>query len=532
VLITAIVAVGTAAEISSPVFLTTANVVEILRATSTYFIVACPVAMLMIAGGLDFSVGATFSVGAIIAATAMTHGVPWPVAIAVGITVGAATGLVGGGIVVAFAVPPMIATLSVFFVATGLVSVSAPSLIAPLPDGFVAIGQGDLLGVPLLVWYALAVGALSWTTLEWTKFGYRLRAIGGHRAAAHANGVPASRVELTAYALCGGTAALAGILYAARTSAAQPSAGGYLVTLQVLTIVLVGGVSLSGGIGSIGGVALGSVLVSELQNALGVSAIDPLWSDVFIGAVLAVTVAADGVRRRRRYVEAGGSRPSVSREELTRVIARGEGLQADRVIDAVSSERRRIERDLHDGVQQKLVNAALTLRLASDQLHGSHDDQVADLLAASIETLGSALEELRDVGRGIYPVLLRRHGLVPALESLARSSAVPIEFDSSAVPRLPEQAEITAYFVVAEALTNVMKHACAKRVSVALSHDGRRLGVSITDDGVGGATPSDGTGLHALRERIRALGGDLLVISPPGGGTTLVAEIPATATDR
>lgn len=222
-----------------------------------------------------------------------------------------------------------------------------------------------------------------------------------------------------------------------------------------------------------------------------------------------------------------GPAASVSRLELLRLMSGRSRVEATRIMAAVSTERKRIERDLHDGVQQQLVNAALILQLATDQLHGSPHEHITRLLSTSVEKLHAASAEMRDLSRGIYPVLLSEYGLVPAVESLIRRNTLPIDLDAGGVPRVGEQVEITAYFVVAEALTNVAKHAHAASVTIAISHDGEQLHVTVADDGIGSADESAGTGLKGLHDRVRAVGGQLTITSPAGGGTTLAACVPA-----
>jgi signal transduction histidine kinase len=219
----------------------------------------------------------------------------------------------------------------------------------------------------------------------------------------------------------------------------------------------------------------------------------------------------------------------VTRLELLRLMSGRGRVEAERILAAVSTERKRIERDLHDGAQQQLVNAALMLQLATDKLRDSSNEQVTGLLSTSVEKLHAALSELRDLSRGIYPVLLGEYGLVPAVESLARRSAVPVELDARDVPRVGEQVELAAYFVVAEALTNALKHARADQVLVTISHDGGELHVKVSDDGVGAVDESAGTGIQGLRERVAGAGGRISVASAPGEGTTLIASFPAVA---
>ena len=191
-----------------------------------------------------------------------------------------------------------------------------------------------------------------------------------------------------------------------------------------------------------------------------------------------------------------------------------------RIVAAGDEERRRLERNLHDGAQQRLVSLALMLRLAARR--HPHD---ADLARAS-EELTFALEELRELARGIHPAVLTERGLEPAVESLAARAPLPVELSFDLADRLPGPVEAAAYYVVAEALTNVAKYASASVVSVDVGRsDGHAL-IEVRDDGVGGAAAGRGTGLRGLADRVEALGGRFVLDSPLGAGTTLRAEIP------
>jgi signal transduction histidine kinase len=206
--------------------------------------------------------------------------------------------------------------------------------------------------------------------------------------------------------------------------------------------------------------------------------------------------------------------------------ARVEELEASRarLVEAGTAERRRLERNLHDGAQQRLVALSLTLRLAQGRVH-TDPGSAERMLGAAQEELALALEELRELARGIHPAVLSDRGLGAALEGLAGRSPVPVELAPVPGP-LPAPVEAAAYFVVAEALTNVVKYADASFARVCVSrHNGHAL-VEIADDGVGGADPGRGTGLRGLADRLSALDGRLEVDSPPGAGTVLRAEIP------
>jgi signal transduction histidine kinase len=206
-----------------------------------------------------------------------------------------------------------------------------------------------------------------------------------------------------------------------------------------------------------------------------------------------------------------------AREQLTASRAR--------IVQAADAERRRLERNLHDGAQQRLVSLALALRLAQGKLP---DDPAAatELLERASEELGVGLEELRELARGIHPAILTDRGLAPALEALAARATVPVEVSGLPSERLPEPIEAAAFYVVAESLTNVAKYASARSARVDLARDDGLLVVEVTDDGVGGADSAKGSGLRGLTDRVEALGGSLLVSSEAGRGTTVRAELP------
>jgi len=198
-----------------------------------------------------------------------------------------------------------------------------------------------------------------------------------------------------------------------------------------------------------------------------------------------------------------------------------------RIVAASDEARRRIERDLHDGAQQRLVSLGLALRAAQTavppQLGGLEGE-----LTNVAEGLANVLDELREMARGIHPAILAKGGLGSALKTLARRCPVPVELDVRAQARLPERVEVAAYYVVSEALTNAAKHAHASVVNVEVETVEGALRLRVRDDGVGGADPVRGSGLIGLKDRVEALGGTLAVQSPAGAGTTLRVELPLT----
>ena len=195
-----------------------------------------------------------------------------------------------------------------------------------------------------------------------------------------------------------------------------------------------------------------------------------------------------------------------------------------RIADAGDRELRRVERNLHDGAQQRLVGLALMLRLAGRKAAG--DTAMTQLLDEAARELEDALTDLRELARGIHPAIVYDAGLGGALETLAERPGIPVELHVDVAERLPEAVEVGAYYLVAEALTNVNKHAGAHQATVRATVEDGMLHIAVSDDGTGGAGATSGSGLEGLADRVSALGGQLDVDSPPGGGTVVSARIP------
>ena len=198
-----------------------------------------------------------------------------------------------------------------------------------------------------------------------------------------------------------------------------------------------------------------------------------------------------------------------------------------RIVAAADEARRRLERDLHDGAQQRLVSLGLALRTAEASVP-SEQVGVKEQISDVVQGLVGVSADLQEISRGIHPAILSKGGLGPALKALARRSAVPVDLDVDLGldARVPESTEVAAYYVVAESLTNVAKHARASEVNVRVRTDGGNLELSIRDDGVGGADPAKGSGLIGLRDRVEALGGQMEIASHAGNGTSLLVTIP------
>ena len=196
-----------------------------------------------------------------------------------------------------------------------------------------------------------------------------------------------------------------------------------------------------------------------------------------------------------------------------------------RIVAAGDAARRQVERNLHDGVQQRLVASTLRVRLAEQLVPAELDDLKTELAEVASE-LTDVSTELRELSRGLHPTILSQGGLVPALKTLARRSTVPLTLDAAIDRRLPESVEVAAYYVVAEALANAAKHAQASEVTVCAHTADDHLRISVQDDGIGGAELSEGSGLIGLKDRVETLGGTIRVDSPRGGGTSIHVVIP------
>jgi signal transduction histidine kinase len=244
---------------------------------------------------------------------------------------------------------------------------------------------------------------------------------------------------------------------------------------------------------------------------------DPIWWAAFAAtAALPAAFLAGLLRSRVAWLDA----------ELR---ARLEDLRASRarLVEASDTERRRLERNLHDGAQARFVGLALLLGHARRKVDTDPTDpEVGELLDRATNELKAGLAELRELARGIHPSLLTEMGLEPALRALTATAPVPVTLAADTGQRLPPPVEAAAYFVVAEALANVAKYARATEATVAVSRDNGRVTVEVADDGVGGADAGRGSGLRGLSDRVAALDGTLRLDSPAGGGTRLRAEIP------
>jgi PAS domain S-box-containing protein len=232
------------------------------------------------------------------------------------------------------------------------------------------------------------------------------------------------------------------------------------------------------------------------------------------GEVIRMVGTCQDITERKRYEQA-------LQDSLAEVRA-----SRSRIVEAGDLERRRVERDLHDGAQQRLVTLAMSLRIARARLGADADPKALEMLEELRAELQLAIAELRDLARGIHPAVLAEQGLRNALESLVLRSPVPAQILSCPSERLPSAIEIGAYYLVAEALTNTIKHADASAVTITVTERRGTVEVEVRDDGRGGAAIDTGTGLRGLADRVAALDGHLSVVSPAGSGTCVRAQLP------
>jgi signal transduction histidine kinase len=266
-----------------------------------------------------------------------------------------------------------------------------------------------------------------------------------------------------------------------------------------------------------------------------------LWADdmvtssldgvVWLGGAAVLLIAAPWVARGLVAVDTAAARRLLGPGRAAELALRVESLARSRqqLVAAADSERRRIERDLHDGVQQRLVSLAMNLGMAR-AAYGGDDDvprEIRDVIAAAHDEATAALAELRDFVRGLHPAVLDDRGLDAALSGIVARTPLPVRLRVDVAQRCSPSIEAIAYFTVSEALTNVVKHAKATRAEVTVTGAGGRLSIVVTDDGRGGASADGaGTGLRGLAQRAESVDGSLTVVSPPGGPTTVTVYLP------
>jgi signal transduction histidine kinase len=281
------------------------------------------------------------------------------------------------------------------------------------------------------------------------------------------------------------------------------------------------------GVGASGPIWISAIRAWGLRSSVGapIGVEGRLWGVIVVGSTSEAFLPADIEARLAGFAELVATAIASADAQAALTASRA------RIVAAADTSRRRIERDLHDGAQQRLVSLALQLRSGAQASPRPGADALAAQMDLVADGLIGVLDELREIARGLHPAILAEGGLRPALKTLARRSAVPVRLEIGVDGWLPEPIELAAYYVVAEALTNAAKHASATVIDVHVQDGGGVLHVRVQDDGRGGADPTRGTGLIGLTDRVEALGGRISLHSPPGAGTTMQVTLPLTAPD-
>ncbi len=282
----------------NPTFLDEKNIVNILRASGFTMISVVGMAMVLIIGGLDLSIGSIYALSALVCAMAITDwGLPVPVGILVGLGVGLLCGVINGFLIVKTGMPPMIATLGMQYALRGAVSVLTKGVpIYPLPDSFVELEPHKIFGVPIIVIIAILIAIVGHVALARTYFGRSVYALGGNQEAARISGINIRKTKMLVYMIMGVLVAFAGIMTASRLGSAEPSTGTGL-EMKVICGAVIGGISISGGMGTMLGAALGAVFMEALTNSLTVMKISVYWQNVVFGIVMILSVLLDQYKR-------------------------------------------------------------------------------------------------------------------------------------------------------------------------------------------------------------------------------------------
>ena len=287
-------------QLKNPIFLTYSNIIDVCRNTSYTLVIAVVMTFVLIAKGLDLSVGSLMALGGLISSLAMFYGVPILLAVLLGLLVGAAFGVVNAFCIVKLNIPAMIATLGSMYMARGLVLViTKGSPVFPLPEAFGNFGKGYFLGVPYVVLIALLLSIAAHLVLSRTTYGRKVYAIGGNPETAKFAGINVAMVTGSCYLISGVLAALSGILTAARMGSGQPSIGDG-TEMTVITAVIIGGTSLNGGAGTILGTVLGALLMNVLSSGMNLVGISAYWQKFVMGLIIIIAVGADMYQRNRR----------------------------------------------------------------------------------------------------------------------------------------------------------------------------------------------------------------------------------------
>jgi ribose/xylose/arabinose/galactoside ABC-type transport system permease subunit len=285
--------------IINPVFLSIANILNLLRTTSYVVIIACLTTVVMISGGLDLSVGSQMGLGGILVSTLLVAGIPVPLAIVAAMGVNSIIGVLNGVIIVKRKIPPMIATMGTLYIARGICNVITKGMpIYPLPASFGRLGNGELFFIPYSVYLAVAVILAANYLLRNTIYGRSIYAIGGNQDAARLSGIPVDIIKISTYVLSSFSATLVGIIMTSRIESGQVSLGtGREMT--IIAAVVIGGTSTLGGSGTILGTVIGGLLMSVVENGMVLMRVSVYWQSIVIGLIMIVAVLLDVLRKER-----------------------------------------------------------------------------------------------------------------------------------------------------------------------------------------------------------------------------------------
>jgi ribose/xylose/arabinose/galactoside ABC-type transport system permease subunit len=296
----ALLGLGLLVALLEPVFLSPTNLYLVARQVAFTAIAALGVFFVILASGIDLSIGSIVSLSGVACGLGMRLGLPWPLAALGGLAAGAGTGLLNGLVVSRLRVTPFIATLGMLSMARGLVlGITHGEAVREIPESFIAFGNSDFLGIPLPAWVLIALAAGAWWLLSKTIFGLRVRAVGGNEEAALLSGVPVARVKAWTYVISGACASLSGVLFIARFRSAQAQAG-LMLELDAIAACVIGGTSLMGGQGSVPGVLIGAAVMGVLRNALVLLQVSAYWQELIIGAVIVLAAVLDILRQKRK----------------------------------------------------------------------------------------------------------------------------------------------------------------------------------------------------------------------------------------
>lgn len=286
-------------QVINPVFLSFANVINVLRATGFTLITALGMTFVFIAGGLELSVGSVLALGGVTAAMCIKAGVPIVLAMLIGCSVGLLIGLFNGFIIEKFQIPSLIMTLGMLYMARGAVYVLTKGVpVYPLPESFQKVEQSEFWGVPTIILVSLVLSLLAHIVLTRTTYGRSVYAVGGNKDAARLSGIKNGHINISVYAITGTLAAFTGVLMASRLASAQASAGtGF--ELAVIAAVIIGGTSMFGGSGTILGTVIGALFMNILSNGMTLMKVSVYWQNLIIGAILVLAVILDQLKRKR-----------------------------------------------------------------------------------------------------------------------------------------------------------------------------------------------------------------------------------------